>query len=197
MLRRVASSRQPRTGNFKAAAVRRLLPSPSLCPGSLRGSEGIKLSSHLLHSFHSWGTWGMHRARLKGPARQAQAPCTSWGPGVPRVTPEESWGCLVAASVPLTGVRCPVQAWGGKSNSGHGIGTASLQAIIFLPLPGLSLHVLKPHLPQQVPQPSLFFFSPQRPQLNVQLEMHSNYSKTTLQTGKKKKELSSHSNLAR
>jgi len=33
MLRRAASLRQPRTGNFKAAAAMRLLPSPSLCPG--------------------------------------------------------------------------------------------------------------------------------------------------------------------
>lgn len=101
------------------------------------------------------------------------------------VTPEESQGCLVAASALLAGVRCPVQAWGGKSNSNHGIGTASQQVIIFLPLPDLSLLVPKPHLPQHVPQPSLFLFSPQRPQLNMQLEIHSNYSKTTFQLEKK------------
>lgn len=58
---------------------------------------------------------------------------------------------------------------GGMSNSGHGIGTASLQVIVFLPLPGLSLRLSKAHLPQHVPQPSLFLFSPQRPQLHTQL----------------------------
>uniref|UniRef100_A0A8C8ED97 Uncharacterized protein n=1 Tax=Otus sunia TaxID=257818 RepID=A0A8C8ED97_9STRI len=39
-----------------------------------------------------------------------------------------------------------------------GIGTTSLRVIVLLPLPDLSLCLPKAHLPQHIPQPSLFLF---------------------------------------
>lgn len=116
------------------------------------------------------GNLGHAQSQTEGTRRVGTGTLHKLGTGSPQgdiVTPEESRGCLVVASAPLTGVRCPVQAWGGKSNSGRGIRTASLQVIVFLPLPDLSLRVPEARLPQHVPQSSLFLFSPQRPQLNM------------------------------